>query len=529
MAGNPWTTESGNPHQTPKNPAEQKVAPTHNLMQYIIEHSNSAVAVHDRDLRYIYVSQRYLDDYQVTEKNIIGRHHYEIFPDLPQKWRDVHQKALSGSVSSADRDLYMRADGTEVWTRWECRPWYAPDGSIGGIIVYTEVITDRVRAEESLQQAQKMEAIGALAGGIAHDFNNLLFPIIGHAEMILEDLPADSPFQNGLRQIHTGSLRARELVHQILAFSRQEKNEQIRMRLQPIVKEALKLIRSSIPATIAIRQQISSDCGPVRANPVQIHQILMNLATNAFHAMEEDGGTLTVSLDACQVDDPAQMNVALQPGPCACLTVADTGPGMDPEILEKIFEPYFTTKVKGTGIGLSVVKGIITAMNGAMQVLSTPGRGTQFRVYLPLEENRPDTDPDPAVQAPLVGGSERILLVDDEKPVIAMETQILSRMGYQVTPFTSSIQALAAFKANPGRFDLVITDIAMPDMSGDKLTVELQRIRPGMPILLCTGFSERMTPVKIEELGVRGVLTKPMLTRDLDRTLRDIFRPAAHE
>jgi signal transduction histidine kinase len=405
------------------------------------------------------------------------------------------------------------------------------------------------RAEAVLHQAQKMEAMGALAGGIAHDFNNLLFPIIGHAEMILDDLPADSPFQNGLRQIHTGALRARELVQQILAFSRQEKSARIRMKMQPIVKEALKLIRSTIPATIAIQQRISSDCGPVRADPVQIHQILMNLATNAFHAMDEEGGTLTVRLEACRVNeppkmsdpaqmsdpvqagDPAHMDPAMQPGTYACLTVADTGTGMDPKTLDKIFEPYFTTKAKGkgTGMGLSVVHGIVTAMNGAMQVHSEPGRGTQFRVYLPVEEHGPDTDPDPAAQGPVVGGSERILLVDDETPVAAMETQILSRMGYQVTAFTSSTRALAAFRDDPDQFDLVITDIAMPDMSGDKLAAELQNIRPGMPILLCTGFSERMTPEKIEKLGVRGLLTKPMLTRDLDKTLREIFGPAAHE
>jgi CheY-like chemotaxis protein len=382
-----------------------------------------------------------------------------------------------------------------------------------------------------MQQTRKMEAMGALAGGIAHDFNNLLFPIIGHAEMILDDLPADSPLQNGLRQIHTGALRARELVQQILAFSRQEKSTRIRMKMQPIVKEALKLIRSTIPATIAIRQRIAPDCSPVTADPVQIHQILMNLATNAFHAMEEDGGTLTVSLEMCRIDIPEQLDPTMQPGSYACLTVADTGTGMDQKILDRIFDPYFTTKGKGkgTGMGLSVVHGIVTAMNGAVQVHSDPGRGTQFRVYLPVEEKGADMESDPAEQAPLTGGNERILLVDDEKPVVAMETQILSRMGYRVTAFTSSTHALAAFKDDPHRFDLVITDIAMPDMSGDKLAVEMQNIRPDVPILLCTGFSERMTPEKIEKLGVRGLLTKPMLTRDLDRTLRDIFGTAAHE
>lgn len=483
------------------------------------------MAVHDRDLRYIYVSQRYIDDYQVAEKNIIGRHHYDVFPDLPQKWRDIHQKVLAGAVCNADRDLFVRSDGTEMWTRWECRPWYEKDDTVGGIIVYTEVITDQIRAEETMRQAQKMEAMGALAGGIAHDFNNLLFPIIGHAEMALEDLPADSPLRKRLKQIHTGAVRAKELVHQILAFSRQEKSEQIRMKIQPIVKEALKLIRFTIPATIAIRQQISPNCGPVMADPVQIHQILMNLATNAFHAMEKDGGTLTVCLETCRVDTPARINPALSPGNYACLTVTDTGKGMDQKTLEKIFDPFFTTKRKGkgTGMGLSVVHSIVTAMNGAVQVHSQPGWGTEFRVYLPIMKTGSDNDPGTSRQSPLTGGNERILLVDDKEPVAAMETQILSRMGYKVTAFTDSTDALAAFKDDPDRFDLVITDVAMPNMSGDKLAEALKRVRPDIPILLCTGYCEWMTPETVRKLGVSGLLTKPMLTRDLDRTLRSIL------
>ena len=388
-----------------------------------------------------------------------------------------------------------------------------------------------LRTEAAIPQAQKMEAMGALVGGIAHDFNNLLFPIIGHAEMILEDLPEDSPLRDSLKQIYTGAVRARELVQQILAFSRQEKSERIRMKMQPVLKEALKLLRSSIPATIAIRQRISPDCPPVTADPVHIHQILINLATNAYHAMEEQGGTLTVDLESCRLDAPEKIDPALAPGTYACLTVADTGMGMAPETLDRIFTPFFTTKErgKGTGMGLSVVHGIVTDMNGTVQVQSTPGRGSEFRVYLPAAENGPDTDFDQALQSPLTGGTERILLVDDEKPIVVMETRILSRLGYRVTAFTDSSDALTAFRNDPERFDLVITDVAMPDMAGDRLALELKKIRPGIPILLCTGFSERMTPEKIRALGVQGLLTKPMLTRDLDRTLRKIFGPGRHE
>jgi nitrogen-specific signal transduction histidine kinase/ActR/RegA family two-component response regulator len=388
-----------------------------------------------------------------------------------------------------------------------------------------------LKTETALHQAQKMEAMGALAGGIAHDFNNLLFPIIGHAEMVLDDLPQDSPLRESIQQIYTGAVRARELVHQILAFSRQEKSERIQMKMQPILKEGLKLLRSSIPATIAIRQRISPDCGPVTADPVQIHQILMNLATNAYHAMEHDVGTLTVGLESCRLDTPETIDPALAPGTYACLTVADTGMGMDAGTLDKIFTPFFTTKEKGkgTGMGLSVVHGIVTDMKGAVQVHSEPGKGSEFRVYLPVGEHGPDTDFDQAAQNPLTGGTERILLVDDEKPIVAMETQILSRLGYRITPFTDSNDALTAFRNDPKRFDLVITDVAMPDMAGDRLAVEMKKIRPDIPILLCTGFSERMTPEKIRDLGVQGLLTKPMLTRDLDRTLREIFGTGSHE
>ncbi len=408
--------------------------------------------------------------------------------------------------------------------RWsQAHPEKMPDGSTlwHGII---SDITERKQAEERLRKAQKMEAIGTLAGGIAHDFNNILFPIIGHADMLLDDIPKDSPFRKSLEQIHTGAIRARELVRQILAFSRQEKNELARMKIQPIVKEVLKLIRSTIPATIAINQRLHAGCGPVKADPVQIHQIIMNLATNAYHAMAETGGTLTVSLKEVQVDHSDPVSPDLQPGPYACLSVADTGTGMDKETAEKIFDPFFTTKKrgKGTGMGLSVVHGIVKAMNGTIQVQTEPGRGTVFHLFLPVAGNG-TAENTPLIKEPLVGGSERILLVDDEKAVISIEEQLLSRLGYQVTGCAGSTEALEMFKQDPKRFDMVITDIAMPKMSGDKLAGELLKIRPDIPILLCTGFSDTMTDEKLAAIGVKGLVMKPVVISDLDRKLREIF------
>ncbi len=262
----------------------------------------------------------------------------------------------------------------------------------------------------------------------------------------------------------------------------------------------------------------------MEADPVQIHQIIMNLATNAYHAMAETGGTLTISLKEIQVETTDPVSPDLQHGTYICLSVSDTGTGMDKKTVEKIFDPFFTTKKKGkgTGMGLSVVHGIVTAMNGAIQVQTEPGSGTVFNLFLPVVETGAADDA-PLIKESLVGGTEHILLVDDEKPVIAIEKRLLSRLGYQVTCCNGSMDALEMFTADPDRFDMVISDIAMPKMSGDKLADELLKIRPEIPILLCTGFSETMTVEKMAAAGVKGLLIKPFVITDLDKKLRDIF------
>lgn len=369
-----------------------------------------------------------------------------------------------------------------------------------------------------------MEAIGTLAGGIAHDFNNILFPIIGYTEMLMEDFSKNDPVRNSLNEIYTSTLRARDLVKQILTFARQEKNDLKLMKIQPIIKEALKLIRSSIPATIVISQNLQPDCGPVKAEPTQIHQIVLNLSTNAYHAMEANGGELKVNLKEIKLGPYDLVNTDMLPGPYACLTVTDTGLGMNKDIVDRIFEPFFTTKEKGkgTGMGLSVVHGIVKAMNGAIKVYSEPGRGTEFRVYLPVIENISEKQSF-LVEEPITGGTERILLVDDEEAILTMEKQSLVRLGYHVTSRTGSIEAFEAFHTNPDRFDLVITDMSMPKMPGDKLAVELIKIRPEIPVLLCTGFSEIMTAEKIKSLGIRALLMKPVAIRELAKKIREVL------
>jgi len=403
-------------------------------------------------------------------------------------------------------------------------PIFHNDGSISKLTVFYD-ITEFKRMEAQLHQSQKMESIGTLAGGIAHDFNNILFPIVGHSEMLMEDIPEDSPFQENLQEIYTASLRAKELVKQILTFSRQKSIDLKLIKIQPILKEALKLIRSTIPATINIKQYIQNDCGIIKADPTQIHQIIMNLATNAYQAMEETGGDLIVRLEKVKLSKPDIVISDMTPGVYSSLIVSDTGKGMDKQLVEKIFDPFFTTKgkSKGTGMGLSVVHGIIKNISGFINVSSKPDKGTKFHVYLPIVATPSKTHKIHHTKQPIQGGIERILLVDDENSVAIIVKQMLERLGYQVTSRTSSIEALEAFRSSPDKFDLVISDFAMPNMSGDKLASQLTQIRPNIPILLCTGFSETLTEEKAVSMGINGFLMKPVIMKDLSEKIRDML------
>ena len=388
----------------------------------------------------------------------------------------------------------------------------------------TRDTTDFKKMETQLQQAQKMEAIGTLAGGIAHDFNNILFPISGYTEMLLLDIHDDSPFHHSLSEILAGVKRARDLVTQILTFSRQREHELKPLKVEVVVKEALKLIRSSLPTTIEIRQNVNKDCGLVMADHTQIHQIVMNLCTNAYHAMEETGGKLTITLKEVELATEDLKDPSMISGKYVCLTVADTGPGMEQSIIDRIFDPYFTTKEngKGTGLGLAVVHGIVKSHGGHISVYSEPGKGTEFKVHLPVIKKQEETAK-VETDAPIQKGDERILLVDDQDMIVHMEKQMFERLGYHVTTRISSIDALEAFRANPNKFDLVITDMTMPNMTGDKLSAEIMKIRSDIPVILCTGFSEMMSKEKAATLGIKGFLMKPIVIKDLSQIIRDVL------
>jgi len=384
------------------------------------------------------------------------------------------------------------------------------------------------QSERQLHQVLKIQAIGTLAGGIAHDFNNILFPIVGYTELTMDDLPEDSQARKNLEEVLSATNRAKELVQQILTFSRQSCQERKPVKVNSIIKETSKLLRATIPATINIELQLEENTGAIMGDPTQIHQVIMNLCTNAYHAMQTTGGTLEIGLKEIDVSyEDTMEKIGMKTGRHLLLTVKDEGHGIEPTVLERIFEPYFTTKElgKGTGLGLAVIHGIVKNHGGDISVTSTPGEGSVFQVYLPVIDET-DEETEIAEAGQTKNGKERILLVDDEEPIVDVEQQMLERMGYTVTSHTSSTEALEVFGEKPEQFDLVITDMTMPTMTGDQLAQRLMDIRPDIPVILCTGFNEAITEEKALEMGISKFVMKPVIKNDLATTIRTVLDAA---
>ncbi len=382
-------------------------------------------------------------------------------------------------------------------------------------------ISEQKRVETQLRQAMKMEAVGTLAGGIAHDFNNILAAIMGYIELAQFDIPEDNKARFSLDQVLKASHRAKKLVSHILAFSRQSGNEKKPLFMQHIVNETIELLRATLPSTISIKQHIHSKLISVNADPTQVHQILMNLGTNAYHAIGDEGGVIEITMEEYLVEANSLVEFSeLEPGSYVRLSVKDNGCGMEPELVSKIFDPYFTTKAVGvgTGMGLSVVHGIIKSHGGAIYAESNPGVGSLFNLYFPVindvEEARAKV-----VEMPL-RGNERVLFVDDEEMIVGLISRMLEKLGYQVVAETNSLKALEIYRANPESFDLIISDLTMPDLTGIELARNIRKVSSDIPIILCTGYCRQMGPEILKEIGVEYLLFKPLAVKELALTMR---------
>lgn len=469
-------------------------------LRLFVEHAPAAIAMFDREMRYLLFSRRWVRDYRLKDRDISGRSHYEVFPDLPQRWRDAYRRCLEGAHESCEEDRFERAGGGLDWVRWSAHPWSDGSGAIGGIIIFSEIITEQrlakealAQSEERLRQAQKMEAVGQLAGGVAHDFNNMLTAITGYSELILGRLPRDHEITRQIQQIRRAADRATSLTRQLLAFSRKQGLQPRVFDLNEVVTEAHGMLRRLIGEDIEIAYNTYPDLGLVRADPCQVEQVVINLAVNARDAMPT-GGTLTIETSNVELDATcAQSHPDVAPGRYVLVAVTDTGTGMDAATLSRIFEPFYTTKDKGkgTGLGLSTVHGIVKQSGGHISVSSELGRGSTFKVYLPRVQALPERVPCTSSQRALARrGAETILVVEDDEFVREIISEVLNNCGYEVMIATRGMEAIQLVEQHRGPIHLLLTDVVLPQMSGPQIAERVTAIRPEIRVLFMSGYPE---------------------------------------
>jgi len=493
--------------------------------KHIISSTKDLMALVSRNHIYQAVNTPYAAAFHTAPEHLVGKRVDDVLgEDILGFSRPLTERCLAGEEVHG-RSWMTYPGGERRFSDASYYPHFEKGtGKVVGYVVSIKDMTDYKQLEGKLLQSYKMEAIGTLAGGIAHDFNNILAAVLGYADLAMT-MTENVQVRNNLLKLRTAGDRATELVKQILTFSRQGEQEAKPLLIKLVVKEALKLLRASLPSTIRIEQALTAS-SYVMADPTQIHQIVMNLCTNASYAMKADGGVLEVTLTDVDIDADAMSDFSgfSHPGRYVRLSVSDTGTGIPPEILGRIFDPFFTTKPEGegTGMGLSTIHGIIKNCQGDISVYSRVGQGTAVRVFLPAIEPS-GRDEKPRDMRPIPTGTERILFVDDENALVEIGERTLTRLGYRVTGRTSSIDALKLFSKTPHGFDLVITDLTMPNITGDKLARELLSLRADIPIIIVTGFSEQMQEEEMKRMGIRKVILKPIITRDIARAIREIL------
>ena len=508
--------------------AEERMGEAQREWERTFDAVDDIVTLQDASLRLTRVNKATCRIFQKTAEELVGRYCYEVFRGIPEPCPGcaphLHDcRSYSQEIFHPELHKTFLLTATPIMDALDQK-------KISGVAHFAKDISQQKRLESQLLQAQKMEAIGTLAGGIAHDFNNILAAVMGYTELAMMDLDQEIPAYAKLAEVTKAGRRARDLVAQILTFSRHSEARREPLELRSIVKEAMKLLRASLPSTMEMKQEISDQPCWALADPVQIHQVLMNLCINASQAMDGKGGTLLVTLAPEEIDEPrAALNPDLRPGAYVHLAVRDTGQGMEQDVAARIFEPFFTTKSlgEGTGMGLAVVHGIVKSHQGAIEVASVPGQGTVFDLYFPRITEVGEVGGVRGGQQ-LSRGTERILFVDDEPALVELGKQALGAFGYQVQACGDSREAWTRFVADPEGFDLVITDLTMPGITGAQLAEKILALRPGIPVILTTGYSNILTEGEARELGVREYLLKPLSTARLAEVVRRVLDADGH-
>jgi PAS domain S-box-containing protein len=490
---------------------------------------NDHMCMMDSDLNIIWANNVFIDQFG---QDAIGKKCYQVYHNRSEPCEPypcIALKSFQDGKAHEHETTMLDKNGKKVY--FHCTANVAlkdANGNPEAVLEISRDISGKKELENQMRQAQKMEAIGTLAGGVAHDFNNILGIILGNTELALRDLPGWDPAHVLLAEIKTASIRAEAIVKRILSFSRKIEDHIMPIHLGPTIKESMKLLSAMIPSSIEIKLMLAASRDTILADPVQIHQVMMNICTNAYHAMRGNGGTLTVRLRTLSMEQVKRDPSAKHSGEYVQLSIEDTGHGIEKEVIDRIFEPYFTTKdfSMGSGLGLSVVHGIVESLGGQISVKSQPGKGSTFDILFPVSDDEISENAFKKT-ATIKTGTERILFIDDEIALARLGKQMLEHYGYTVTISVNPLKALDLFRQNPDQFDMVITDLTMPNMSGDELIAEMIKIRPDIPVIICSGHSDLIDSDITDQKGIKAFLAKPVRMIDLNKKIREVFDGAS--
>ena len=516
--------------------SDEKISEKEENLRFFFEYAPASLAMFDCNMCYLQVSQRWMNDYGLGSRNMIGLSHYEVFPEIPEQWKEAHQRGLAGEVLRKDDDRFVRDDGSVQWVNWELRPWYKGDGTIGGIVIFSEDITARKKSEEEkhtlelqFQQTQKLESLGVLAGGIAHDFNNILAIIMGYSGLTKMD--SDTAEEN-MPHIEKAVERAAALCRQMLAYAGKAELAISPVNMRMVVDEMVTMLKATLPQNAEINTDLSIEIPFVNGDAGQIRQIIMNLITNASEAIGKEQGKIRVSLATTTViagqADRDYNGKSITPGEYVCLEVTDNGCGMDEETKWRIFEPFYTTKFPGRGLGMSAVLGIINSHDGALQLQSHPGQGTTIKVYLPVQKRVSAGDENIRVVVPSAPwrGIGTILLVEDEDQVRLIAKALLENIGFTVLEAVNGKEALELYQRNATDITLVMTDMGMPVMDGCELFYELKKLNPALPIIISSGYGDAEVSFRIGTDNIAGLVSKPYCADQLREVLKEVLKKA---